>query len=232
MTSILIIEKSGSIKALKAKDVTLDTLYKKAGFKSTEGFALATSWAIDTYTIHVYGKTKGKAGQENKYDFPPPIDSTLFFGACVLIRVDANNQIIDLTGDEWTKIYEKLFGGFEDLDGDDSSELDTDEELEALQQSGAVIQQTKQGYVKDGFIVDSDDTEEELEDDEESSVEEVTKPVRKTVIKKQTIKVEIKKVAPKGKSGKKPLVEAESQPEVVVDNYLDCTSELKEESYV
>ena len=229
MTSILIIEKSGSVKSLKAKDLTFDNLYKKAGFKSPEGFKSHNTWPVfigqDSYRISVYGKTAGKAGQENKYDFPPPIDSTLFFGSCVLVNTDADNRILDLSVDTWTKIYEHLFGGFEDLGDseDDEDELDTDEELEALKQSGKVVKQTKQGYVKDGFIVDSDEAEDS--DYVESEEEPVRKPAKKVI--KKTVKVQITKKPSKRKA---KVVEPEAEE---TDNaYLDCTSELKEEEYV
>jgi hypothetical protein len=224
MTSILIIEKSGSIKSLKAKDVAFDNLYKKAGFKSSEGFKSHVTWTSDSYRISVFGKTAGKAGQENKYDFPPPIDSTLFFGSCVLVNTDADNRILDLSVDAWAKIYEHLFGGFEDLGDEDEEELDTDEELEALKKSGQIVKQTKQGYVKDGFIVDSDDAEDSdyVESEEE---ERVRKPAKKVI--KKTVTVQITK-----KVSKKKAKVVEPEPEEVDNMYLDCTSELKEEEYV
>jgi hypothetical protein len=225
MTSILIIDKSGSIKSLKAKDLTFDNLYKKSGFKSPEGFKSHTNWNVsigpDSYRIGVYGKTVGKAGQENKYDFPPPIDSTLFFGSCVLVNTDADNRILDLTETAWTKVYEHLFGGFVDLGSEDEDELDTDEELEALKSSGQVVKHTKQGYVKDGFIVDSD----EAEDSYDSEEEPVKKPVKKVI--KKTVTVQITK-----KPSKRKVKAVEPEPEEPDNAYLDCTSELKEEEYV
>ena len=225
MTSILIVEKSGTLKSLKAKDVTFDNLYKKAGFKSQEGFNPHATWPIsigtDSYRISVYGKTAGKAGQENKYDFPPPIDSTLFFGSCVLVNTDSQNHITNLTEEAWKQIYEHLFGGFEDLDGSDEDELDTDEELETLKQTGQVVKQTKQGYVKDGFIVDSDDeADEDYVDSEEEALRR--KPAKKVI--KKTIKVQITKKTSKKK--------ATPVPDTEPSTYLDCTSELKEDDYV
>ena len=43
------------------------------------------------YYINVYGKTNGKASSENKYDFPPPIDNTLFFGNIKLKKPSVEN---------------------------------------------------------------------------------------------------------------------------------------------
>jgi hypothetical protein len=110
------------------------------------------------YIVSAYGKTEGKANGENKYDFPPPIDNVLFFGSCALVchKVEGTTTAIcNLTLDLWEKMYEKLFGGFEDLAAtcaEDDAEID---ELENVPKE----KKTKQGYLKDGFVVDSSDTE-------------------------------------------------------------------------
>lgn len=172
MTVILIVEKSGNIKETNVKNVQVSDLYKKAGFKNDEGFTEPIiSWprpGIDPFTldyqIQVFGKTKGRAGQENKYDFPPPIDSTLFFGSVVLIAVRPDGGgVMDLTMTAWEMVYEQLFGGFEDLVDSqgrslEDSEEDDSEDLENIEG----YEYTKEGYVKDDFIVDDDD---EIEED-------------------------------------------------------------------
>jgi len=86
--TFLVIEKNGTVKEQSLKitsteDFDESVLYKKAGFKSAEGFGCHAEWNIDNlndkqYTICVYGKTVGRANQENKFEFPPPIDNTLF----------------------------------------------------------------------------------------------------------------------------------------------------------
>jgi hypothetical protein len=170
MTIILIIEKNGSIKETNVKNVQISELYKKAGFKSVEGFEQPiVSWPrpdIDPFTldyqIQVYGKTKGRAGQENKYDFPPPIDTTLFFGNVVLVAVRPGGVVIDLTTTAWEMVYEQLFGGFEDLVDSQGNPLDDSEEEEEEDLEG--LELTKEGYVKDDFIVDDDEDEEYIED--------------------------------------------------------------------
>ena len=66
----------------------------------------------------IFGKRKGKANQENKYELPPPIDTELFFGTlCVIKRSNDDDHISyeDVSLDEWNTVYESLFGGFEDL---------------------------------------------------------------------------------------------------------------------
>ena len=65
----------------------------------------------------------------------------------------------------WEKIYEKLFGGFEDLAStaiEDENEID---ELENVPKE----KKTKQGYLKDGFVIDTDGDDEEYETEDEDS---------------------------------------------------------------
>jgi hypothetical protein len=57
----------------------------------------------------------------------------------------------------WDKIYEKLFGGFEDL----SATAKEDEEEEDELQNVPSNKKTKDGYLKDGFVVDSSDGDDE-----------------------------------------------------------------------
>lgn len=175
MTSILIVEKSGNLKSLSVKDYQEDELFKKCGFKKADGFSKHTDWSIkltgSKYIVSVYGKTEGKANGENKYDFPPPIDNVLFFGSCALVchKVEGGaTTACNLTLDLWEKMYEKLFGGFEDLAAtcaEDDAEID---ELENVPKE----KKTKQGYLKDGFVVDSSDTENDDGDDDGSENED------------------------------------------------------------
>jgi hypothetical protein len=172
MTILLIVEKNGTIKETNVKNLQLSELYKKAGFKTVEGFEQpAVCWprpGIDPFTldyqIQVYGKTKGRAGQENKYDFPPPIDTTLFFGSVVLVAVRPGGIVTDLTTTAWEMVYEQLFGGFEDLVDSQGNPLD-DEDSEDDEEDLEGCEFTKEGYVKDDFIVDDDEGDEEYVED-------------------------------------------------------------------
>lgn len=231
---IIVIDKTGTVKSTTTKDaISVDTLYKKAGLKSGEGFGLQHTWGEDDgldFAISLYGKKTGRAGQENKYDFPPPVDQTLFFGSCVLVARDLKTgEVAPLSEEGWEEIYEFLFGGFEDLGSEDSDEedVDTEDELENIRKSaGKVVAQTKQGYAKDGFIVDDDDEEDEDYEDEED-VKPVTKPKRG---RKPAV---VESVPPKSASKKKKSVEPiPPQPEETTELVLeDCENELSEEEY-
>jgi len=212
MPSILIVEKLGEIKSTSLKTWNESELYKKAGFKTPEGFKCYTTWSIEIddakYNISLYGKTTGRANQENKYEFPPPVDKHLFFGNCVLVNKSEQGDVKDLSVKEWEEIYENLYGGFEDLgsDSDDSDEDDDDD---------YGMKRTKTGYAKDGFVVDDD---EEGDDDEEEGDDDDEEPKHKTQKPKLT-----------GSSKIKSIFELKS---VEDETYLDCTSELSEEAYI
>lgn len=169
MTDIIIIETNGTVKQSKVKDITFETLYKKAGFRSDTNFKKRTTWKTmisnENIIIELWAKDDGKANFENKYDFPPPVDKVLYFGICVLIRIDLNGNIIGLTSELWKTVYEKLFGGFEDIEDEEEG---SEDELENIDKK----LKTKHGYLKDGFVVDevaSDDDDDEYSDEDEDN---------------------------------------------------------------
>ena len=151
---VVLVDKLGVCKVITLD--TVDNLYKKCGYKILGTFKKHHTWDITknkvNYKISVYGKDTGRAGSENKYELPPPIDTTLFFGKIAIVLEDK-----DLDLDLWNNLYEHLFGGFEDLDNSNSDD-DEDDELDEYPDE----MKTKQGgYLKDGFVVSDGELEEE-----------------------------------------------------------------------
>ena len=193
----IIVDKTGTLKTTSLKEYNTDEFYKKCGLKTGTGFVKQTEWKVkldgQTYYVSMYGKLEGRANMENKYDFPPPVDTKLFFGSCLLVGEIKSNPaisvpipipintcmngtnergLINLTIDLWDKIYEKLFGGFEDLTMALVQDENEEDELETIPKS----KKTKTGgYLKDGFVVDSSGSgednsdEDEYDDDDDSS---------------------------------------------------------------
>ena len=180
--NVIIIDKSGTLKCLTVKDFKEDELFKKCGFKNGNSFGKQTEWVVKIetvkYYVSVYAKTDGKANTENKYDFPPPIDTKLFFGSCVVVGMILNNEnkmeYISLNVELWEKMYEKLFGGFESLDVVAIEDENEEDELDNIAEEF----KTKDGYLKDGFVVDDNSVNgssyETDEDDEDEDVTEDT----------------------------------------------------------
>ena len=182
--SIIIVERSGTLKPLTIKDFKEEELFKKCGFKKAEDFIKQVEWNAKyegkKYYVQVFAKSDGRANSENKYEFPPPIDKKLFFGSCAIIaftkNTDGSKNYLDLSIPLWNKIYEKLFGGFEDLVKTAAEDEEEEDELANVPKE----KKTKHGYLKDGFVVDSSETEdeaspsnseEETEDDESEEEE-------------------------------------------------------------
>uniref|UniRef100_A0A6C0C431 Uncharacterized protein n=1 Tax=viral metagenome TaxID=1070528 RepID=A0A6C0C431_9ZZZZ len=147
---IVIVDKNGSISDLDwKKNIDFENMYKKAGLKKNVDFEKRNTWKIkDGVFVSVYAKNTGRANTENKYELPPPVDSELYFGKMIIIKHEKEEPIVcnckDIDSGEWEKIYEKLMGGFEDLNEEEESE----EEYVAPENL------TKQGYEKDGFVVE------------------------------------------------------------------------------
>lgn len=155
MVNIILVEKSGDLKVCKYNENKGDELYKKCKFKKSDNFEKRTTWKTknnkyDFTSVSLYSRDTGKANTENKYDFPPPVDNVLYFGVCALVAHDDNNNYIDLSVEVWEKVYEDLFGGFENLN--DTIEED-ENELDELENIPAELK-TKSGYLKDDFVVE------------------------------------------------------------------------------
>ena len=176
-TKIVIVSKDGSLSECVVEpgsETTIEQLAillsKKCGYRKHDGFSCYHTYryknkrklAFDVSSedvvpkyiyVDVWGKTDGRAGYENKYEMPPPIDELLFYGNIALVARMDELTAIHLTTDIWNIIYEKLFGGFEDLAAtaiEDENEID---ELDSVPSH----KKTRSGYLKDGFVVDDED---------------------------------------------------------------------------
>lgn len=104
---------------------------------------LQHAWKTPNHEIHLYAKKRGRAGTENKFEFPPPMDSKLLFGKCLLV-----NPAGELTIDMWHDFYESIMQ-FEDIE---ETESDSEEPVEG---------EYSHGYLKDDFVVSDNELEEE-----------------------------------------------------------------------
>lgn len=184
MISVLLIEKNGTVREQKIKSFDKNDFYKKCGFKKPDKFEQRTVWKKmkvggDLVNLTLYAKKNGRFGFENKYDLPPPVDTELYFGTMLIAGEDAElDKPYSLTTAMWEKIYEKLFGGFEDI-----TKTDDEEEEDELANVPDELK-TKNGYLKDGFVVEdnvlspihsteedeetAEETDEETDDEEEN----------------------------------------------------------------
>jgi hypothetical protein len=133
-----------------------------------------------TEYLVVVANDNGKAGKENKYELPPPVDNAIYYDSFLIVKLlgessSADFTVVDLKKDGkdgWSNMYECLFGGFDDCEGDeeggDIGSESENEEMEAVAQAEIGGKLTKDGYLMDGFVVsDGSDEFGELESDEE-----------------------------------------------------------------
>jgi hypothetical protein len=91
MTNVLVIHKDGEIEEVNAP---MDKLYSVCEYKTNKDFELLNTY--DDYEI--YGKRKGKIGNENTYF----ADETYYGTLCILKKED------DLTIDDWNEYYDNI----------------------------------------------------------------------------------------------------------------------------
>ena len=172
MPKLVIINKTGDVETLDCKTFSENDLFKKCNFRKSDGFEKRHTWTVkaksDTHNVSLFARNSGKHNVINKFEFPPPVDNDLYYGNCALVNYNEQNEVKDLDTDLWMIIYERLFGGFENLK--DTAEED---EMEADELDDVPAEcKTKCGYLKDGFVIDSDEIENSPEKSDIDSNEE------------------------------------------------------------
>ena len=161
MPKVVLIEKTGEAKCSNLKKFDISTLFKKCKFKDNQKFTKRHTWKYENKFVSIFTKDDGRANTENKYDLPPPLDNDLYFG-CMLLCLHTTNElkndnVENFTLEQWKELYEKLMGGFDDLDKEEERSVDgEDYDTDDL---------TKEGYLKNSFIA-GDDEEIEVEDND------------------------------------------------------------------
>lgn len=119
---VILIDKTGTTKEIGITDPT--TLFKKAGFKTGDGFDEIFVWEIVwedvKYTISLFAKKTGRV-PKNAYGFPPPLEDASFYGNCILMCHEH-----DLTVKIWDNLFESIYEKY-DEDDDESAEEEEDD---------------------------------------------------------------------------------------------------------
>ncbi len=221
MVKVVFVSKDASLNEKPVKNLDLKTLHVKCNVKE-DSFGKRHTWKVKGAYYSVYAKDTGRHSSENKYDLPPPVDEELYFNIMAILKHSdekiTNDNVVDLTKEEWEKTYEHLFGGFENLD-DTSGEMSVDEEEENLSES----EKTKQGYKKDGFVVD-DEEDEDYVPEEEDDEDEDDEDLEETETSENTDDYEEGEESEDGEGEEEDDEESEETDD-------ECYSELSEDSY-
>ena len=232
---ILLIEKNCEIKEVSTKNkITIDELYKKCKFRNSKNFDNRNIWSYDDIFISLFAKDSGRASTENKYELPPPVDSKLYFGNMLVIahtKKDFNleGSIIDMTKEMWDNFYNKAMGGFESLGEEDEY---SEEEVHPKENL------TKNGYLKDGFVVDDDEDIDDDDDDEEEEedyipdCDEITSESSEVSMTQEELEAAYGGDSDDGEDKEESDDGDDEDEEYEKDSDEDIDSELEEEKYI
>ena len=176
----MVLKKNSDWRVSTMPDEGEAALHKRCGFKKPDGFRAHCTWAFPgegkNIYVKVYGKTDGRAGSENKSELPPPVDTALFFGNLVVVASMGNDvetaTPTPLSPARLNKLFDLLVGGTEGLGGAAADKADAAaDEAEEETDEAALLPRTRQGYAKDGFVVE-DGSDEDSDADTSSEPEE------------------------------------------------------------
>ena len=226
---IVVVKKTGALGELDwKKNMDLNDVYKKCGFRKNKDFGKRHTWKLsDSEYVSIYSKDSGRANTENKYELPPPLDTPLYFGSLAIIKhteeTPSNENCEDLTVEAWKTVYEKLMGGFEDLD---------EEEEESEEEYVDPKDLTKHGYKKDGFVVD-DNTIDYNSDSEDEEEEWMPSQEENTEDSLEDDEEELEEDTPEGGEEEEEEEESEEQDDEDDETELpvESNNELEEEDY-
>ena len=86
MKKVVVVARNGNLSTRRIKECTVEKLFKACGFRKNEGFSLRNTWKYQDSYVSAFARDRGRAGTENKYEMPPPLDTPLYFGSMVLVR--------------------------------------------------------------------------------------------------------------------------------------------------
>jgi len=180
---IIILDKKESVKCINVKDFQLDTLYKKAGFKSANGFQKQREFKLSSQTqvLEIYGKITGHTDTENLDDIfqIPQLDErgnpkpAIYGNAVVLLRnLKPPNEYQSLTLKDWEEKKKIILQQSSDADMEVDAEEDTDTDSGELEKEDLEKIEESSQTDSDSVDMDEDDDDGQIADFEEDSEEE------------------------------------------------------------
>lgn len=199
MSSGCILTVKGEVKKCKITETTMQA-FQTILKRKTEPEILG-EYEYGTLKLTLIGYKEGRAGTENKHELPPPLDDQIFFGDIVLIasKIDKDwNSPVPFTLEQYEKFYSKQFGGFDEIDSEDS---DTEDE--------EVIEPEKE---EEEVVEEEEEEEEVVEEDEEvdEEYEEAENVVVKRPAKKKAQKANLTVQSNTGRAKQQELLQKKS----------------------
>lgn len=113
-------------------------------------------WLLFDDTFLLYGWRDGKGGFENRHELPPPIESELYFGDLLVLRLNDNGKLEGLGEEEFEAFLTHLMGGFTDLESEGEEEVVIEEGESEDDDSGDAE------YVPGGSVSESSESDSEM----------------------------------------------------------------------
>jgi len=88
------------------------------------------TWDFEAEKIEMYGYIEGKEKEINKLELPEPIENKFYYNELIFFSLNDKNEYIDLDEEDFEDFYDIIFGGFDDIDSEDSGENYADDEYE------------------------------------------------------------------------------------------------------
>ena len=138
MVEFIIISKSQDIMSEGLdQEVTLKNIHELLqNNRKEKDLKKLYTWDFEDEKIEMYGYIEGKEKEINKLELPEPIENKLYYNELIFFSLNENDEYVDLDEEDFEDFYDMIFGGFDDIDSDDSGENFADDE-----------------YEEDGFIV-------------------------------------------------------------------------------
>ena len=166
-------------KRSNVKSITKDNI---DFIKNNKHISKINTWHYNNFIYTLYGYINGDAGEENKYDLPPPCDCDLYFNDLYFIKYD-NNSIIDLSIADYNTFYAFCFEGFDSIENtedeveDELSEHTSDREFINDEENLSISSDTNEIDLSELSDFNSDEKKNlneahEEEEEEEQYVEE------------------------------------------------------------
>lgn len=227
MPNILVVERDRSIHAVKMKEYDESILYKKAKQFKPDGFLLRATWTVmfrdKEHSVSLYARNvNGRINTENKYVFPSPVDKEVYFGSCVLVG-RRDGSVESLTPEDWTMFHGEGKELLVDLPTNHFIPVDGEEQEEEKKRKRA---ENETDASSTFFGIPVDQTKKPKVPKEKKS-----KLPKEKKVKVPKVKKEKKVKEPKPKKRKK-MTWNERDNEIILSEFLDCTTELEAEEYV
>tara|TARA_B110000285_G_C15078670_1_gene592201 strand:- start:46 stop:465 length:420 start_codon:yes stop_codon:yes gene_type:complete len=137
MVKIIIVNKSQNVSEEELEQVSIEKIHALLQNNNKEKeLKKIQMWEFDEDKVVCYGYISGKEKDINKLELPEPIENNLYYNELVFISFNEKDEELNLSEEEFEDFYDMIFGGFDDIDSEDSGYNFAEDE-----------------YEEDGFII-------------------------------------------------------------------------------